>query len=163
MEFCSHCGANIEGLIDHCDCCGAPIVLRDELVNWNTFMTQASGDLAFWANHLFREAVSAVKPPHLKDIQRIKFELFCYPEEIISSEKIKTSVYFSSIKKLVRVRIVMDFDAYTSKTSLERKRMVVDSIIQGIHIIQNRIPKSEVLVQQFLCDLEGQIIHTTSK
>ena len=32
MNFCPNCGANVEGLISWCDCCGAPLVNDDYII-----------------------------------------------------------------------------------------------------------------------------------
>lgn len=159
MKFCTRCGANIEGLVRHCDCCGAPIVLQDELVFWNTFMTQASGDLAFWTNQLFQKVISRTHFSHFDNLSKIKFELYCYPTEIITSENLKSRVYHSKTKKEFRVRIVMNYGEYTLATPQKRKTLVADSIVQGIYLIKNKLPKSEISVLHFLCDFEEQINH----
>lgn len=160
MELCSKCGANIEGLVNHCDCCGAPIVMHDDFISWHTFVMQASGDLSFFANKLFLRVVPPNIPLHLEKVRKIEFELYCYPQDIICSERLSTGVYYSKVKGKVRVRVIVDYDVYVSKTTQMRKIMVADAIMQGICLIKKRLAKSDRPILEYLSDIEGLIQQT---
>ena len=55
MKFCPNCGANVEGLIHHCDCCGALLSTTSSFFVWHTFVTEASGDLYVFVKEIFQQ------------------------------------------------------------------------------------------------------------
>ena len=99
MKNCPGCGANVEGLTHHCDCCGALLSTTTSFFIWHTFVTEASGDLYVFMKEIFQKFDGIDYSQHSDILQMIEINVFCYPKSIIIEQGIKNRLYFSTARK----------------------------------------------------------------
>ena len=154
MQYCPRCGANVEGLTQRCDCCGMTLNPQISLFKWHTFMMQASGDLFYYANKVFRKLEAIDKTKYNGCVQNVELNLYCYPDEIICSEKLKNNVYFIRSSRKIRVNIVIDFNTYILGDSIAKELRVIDAVQAGVQIAVDRAKRANINIDSLLTDVE---------
>ncbi len=96
MKNCPSCGANVEGLTHHCDCCGALLNAPTSFFVWHTFVTEASGDLYLLMKELFQQFDGIDFSQYRDILQVVEVNVFCYPASMIDEQGIKNRLYFST-------------------------------------------------------------------
>lgn len=158
MQYCPKCGANVEGLTHHCDCCGAILSPTVSLFTWHAFMMQGSGDLYRYANKVFckLEKLDAFK--YDEHVKSIEVNLYCYPDEIIKAEKIKCNVYYSKLNRKMRINLVVDYSSYVYGDSKLKEQEVINAVLNGIRTAVKKAACSSIYIEDLLDDVE-KLIH----
>ena len=139
QKLCPNCQANVEGLVHRCDCCGAPLDKKPSFFIWHTYMTQESGDLQALTKKIFDEKAVPENPDHLDYAQKIIFDIYCYPQDMLGD--MTNKVIYYRTKKECRIRIVLDYEKYVTSNSFEKTEMITDGIIAGIELFESRFKK----------------------
>ena len=139
QKLCPNCRANVEGLVHRCDCCGATLDKKPSFFIWHTYMTQESGDLQALTKKIFDEKAVPENPDHLDYAQKIIFDIYCYPQDMLGD--VTNKVIYYRTKKECRIRIVLDYEKYVTSNSFEKTEMITDGIIAGIELFESRFKK----------------------
>ena len=139
QKLCPNCRANVEGLVHRCDCCGAPLDKKPSFFIWHTYMTQESGDLQALTKKIFDEKAVPENLDHLDYAQKIIFDIYCYPQDMLGD--VTNKVIYYRTKKECRIRIVLDYEKYVTSNSFEKTEMITDGIIAGIELFESRFKK----------------------
>lgn len=139
MEFCPHCGANTEGLIHHCDCCGQLLHPVDHLFWWHTAETCA--DFGTTINIIVEELEQLDASPYEKYIKSIELNYFCLTEEMFHGKPLRNRVYYSSIRKNAILTFDVEHSQFAGKEKQEKLRIVAIAIQNGLHTLQERLLK----------------------
>ena len=137
MKYCPKCNANIEGLTRHCDCCGAPIKVGQDFVIWHLYVTAAAGDLPQYVKKICNE-LNTVASAFNEVTPRLVFEIFCYPDDMIRSLKIKEGIRHSRTKKCVTVKLIVDYERYVGSERSEKELMIAEAIHKSILCVHHR-------------------------
>lgn len=144
MKLCPKCEANVEGLIDHCDCCGASLDTRVRL--FACFCHDFPECLGF--SSLAFDLVDLLEPDdtsrYHQYLEKVVVELFCYPQAIIERENIRNRVYYSAGRKLARVTIVVDYNEFVFSNKDTKTSIVASAIHQGIMLLRTRLMKAKI-------------------
>ena len=153
MKNCPGCGANVEGLTHHCDCCGALLSTTTSFFIWHTFVTEASGDLYVFMKEIFQKFDGIDYSQHSDILQMIEINVFCYPKSIIIEQGIKNRLYFSTARKKLRLTVVLNYDAYICRSKDEKKEMLRSELKAGFMRIRNRIVQHNKAIDHFFEDI----------
>ena len=150
MKNCPTCGANIDGLTHHCDCCGALLYTMNSFFIWHTFVTQASGDLYVYMREIFHKFDGIDYSKYQDILQTVEVNVFCYPDTIIEEQGIKNRHYFSAARKKVSLKVVLDYNAYVNCDRNLKKELLSTALKTSFMNIRKRcIKHSKNLDQLF--------------
>lgn len=141
MDFCPNCGANIEGLTHHCDCCGMPLISKTTFFTWHTFMTEASGDLYVFVRETFQKLDEVDFSFCANIMQNIEINIFCYPETMITEQRIRNRLYLSPTRRKAKLTIVLHYDDYINASKNEKLELLNKELKSGLIRIEERIPE----------------------
>lgn len=153
MKNCPYCNANVEGLTHHCDCCGALLNANNDLFLWYVFVTAAAGDVPQHVKGIFKK-MNDIAFKHKEAIPHIKFNFFCYPDEMLHSLGIKESVYCFHKENRVNIKVVIDYEQYVNSTQSEKKCMIRNEIKKTILRLRYRFKESHPCLENFWDDIE---------
>lgn len=143
MNICPNCGANIEGLTHHCDCCGTPLATETSFFTWHTFVTEASGDLYVFMRDLFQKLDEIDFSYCTNILQNLEINVFCYPESIIMEQKIRNRLYLSTTRKKARLTLVLNYDKYINSSRSEKKELLALELKLGLKRVEEKEPELE--------------------
>ncbi len=138
MNVCKNCGANVEGLTHHCDCCGALLCTTTSFWVWHTFATEASGDVYTFMREIFCQFDRIDFSKYDNILQTIEVNVFCYPESMIIEQGIKNRLYFSTVRKKASLTVVLNFDKYIGGSRSEKKELVRVALKAGFMRIRKK-------------------------
>lgn len=139
MEICPHCGANVEGLIHHCDCCGQLLNPKDSFFWWHTAETCADFGTTI---HIIVEELEQLETfPYKKFIKSIELNYFCLTEELFQGKPLRNRVYYSSMRKNAILTFDVEHSQFAGKEKQEKLRIVATAIQSGLHTLQERLLK----------------------
>ena len=122
MKKCKYCGANVEGLVNRCDCCGAPLK-QDKLV-WQSKVTAHTGDLPKYLKSVFEKIDDKELDKIFPSLNIIIFEFFCWPEDMIAELNVKNKIFFRRMKKQAVVTTVIPFDDFVGQSNAAKEQLV---------------------------------------
>lgn len=143
MNICPNCGANIEGLTHHCDCCGTPLATETSFFTWHTFVTEASGDLYVFMRDLFQKLDEIDFSYCTNILQNLEINVFCYPESIIMEQKIRNRLYLLTTRKKARLTLVLNYDKYINSSRSEKKELLALELKLGLKRVEEKVPELE--------------------
>lgn len=129
MKYCPKCGANVEGLIFRCDCCGATLSAIKPFFIQHTRVMVESGDLSNYINRI----VEALNASDLKEaytpLSCVVFEMYCFPESIIMEYKAHNKHYVSIKRKKAILTRLICFEDFI-QMEREQKVATVSKVIK---------------------------------
>ena len=156
MKLCPHCGANVEGLIHHCDCCGGLLDTTPHLFSWCS--VDFAHDFGYNAGIIMRQIDTTEISPYEEFLSGIQFNFYSLPESVAQSENLRNRVYYSPSRKTAIVTVVVYFNdyvyadvdkkIYTAKDV--RMDMVARAISSGLHNLQARLLKSKCSIEDIV-------------
>ncbi len=107
MKNCPNCGANVEGLISRCDCCGAMLAqIRPVFVQYINTVASA-GTLSVYMKRILDKLNFSGIERFFPQFHTIAFEIYCYPKDMLQEYDIHSKNYVSlRRKKAIITRIV---------------------------------------------------------
>lgn len=150
MRLCPSCGANVEGLTHHCDCCGALLSTTTSFFVWHTFVTEASGDLYSFMKDIFQKFEGIDASQYSNFLQKIEVNVYCYPDSILIEQGIKNRLYFSTARKKASLTVVLNYDDYVYGDRNAKKELLSLELKAGFTRIRNKIIKIDNTIDQFL-------------
>ena len=155
MEWCPECGADVEGLLYRCDCCGASLEEKKK-----RFFTCGVYELpqCLGFSSLIYEMVDALQPEHPEKyesfLEEVGIRMICYPEAILVDGNIKNLLKYSQKKKYAGLTITVNFNEYIYADREERANLVATALLQGIHMLQARLYKSKLSIDDIVAQAE---------
>lgn len=120
-------------------------------------MVEASGDLYFFTNKVFQHLDQINTSEYLDVLHAIEFNLFCYPEQIVLDERIKTGANFSRKKKKITLKIVMDYEEYICGDSKEKEHMVIEALQLGFRYIEKSANRSKLNIDRLIAEANNHL------
>ena len=155
MEWCPECGVDVEGLLYRCDCCGASLEEKKK-----RFFTCGVYELpqCLGFSSLIYEMVDALQPEHPEKyesfLEEVGIRMICYPEAILVDGNIKNLLKYSQKKKYAGLTITVNFNEYIYADREERANLVATALLQGIHMLQARLYKSKLSIDDIVAQAE---------
>lgn len=137
MEYpmCPACGANVEGLVERCDCCGAALHPKKTLFSRMIYCTGAFFDIGQYAGEIFVRLDQIPPEPYAAFLERIEFDFWCFP-----IDKKPGVTYYASRKQAI-VTIEVDADAYIYGTKEEKRALLLGEVKEKLKLLQTRLEK----------------------
>ncbi len=143
MKECLECGANVEGLLYRCDCCGAllcPEARRPRLFYSLVRQTPACLNFA----KIFSDQLDLIEPEKLDRyacfLERVEFDVFCF--QSVSGKPHENRVAYYSGRKVAIIRIVYDNGEITYADAEEKAALAAREILKSLYILNQRVKKA---------------------
>ena len=155
MKWCPECGADVEGLLYHCDCCGASLEQQKKQL-FNCGIYELPQCLGF--SSLIREMVDSIQPNNPEKyeafLESVGISMVCYPEWILVSGKLKNRLYYSQKKKYAGLTIIVNFNEFVYANREKKASLVATALLKGIHLLQARLSKSKLIIDDIVAQAE---------
>lgn len=149
LKECPNCGANVEGLIHHCDCCGELLYPAKTLFSYMVYEAGPFFDIQLYLNKIFDKLTEVPVEPYQDSIRKIEFDFWCYPI------KKKTGVTYYPSRKQAIVTIRLDDSDYLVCTKREKMMLLVDEIQSQIDLLQIKLKKREMDYTEMFEQING--------
>ena len=151
VKFCPNCGADVEGLIHHCDCCGELLYSKKVLFSRMTYCTGAFFDIDVYLNAIF-DRLNEIDSVNYEDVlERIEFDFWCFPIEK------RPGVRFYPARKRAIVTIEVDDDAYIYGTKEEKRALLTDEISANLKELRRRFQKRGICADDLFVRAEKKL------
>lgn len=137
-KICPKCGANVEGLIEWCDCCGAELNPKKTLFFRMIYCTDTFFDIGQYINKIFDKLDTISPVPYADVLQRIEFDFWCYPI------KKKTGVSYYASRKQAIVTIEVDAEEYIYGTKEEKLALLTREVKEKMDLLHQRLVKKKI-------------------
>ena len=138
--LCPKCGANVEGLIKWCDCCGAELHPKKTLFSRMTYCTGAFFDIDIYLNEIFDKLNNIPPEPYADVLQHIEFDFWCFPI------KKKTGVSYYASRKQAIVTIEVDADEYIYGAKEDKLALLTREVKEKMDLLHQRLLKKKIYV-----------------
>ena len=161
MQLCPNCQADITGLLYRCDCCGQPIRQKPSLFIWQTFEVSECGDLTQFVREVF-ESLNKINTEQIPcSLQKVRFDIFCYPEEMVTSLKLIPSIRYSKKHQAITTRILIDYNTYINSDKTAKRKLIIQAFLRNMDTMRHKmmhlhIPLEELWAEteSYLCSLQ---------
>ena len=138
LKECPNCGADVEGLIHHCDCCGELLYPTQTLFSYMVYEAGPFFDIQLYLNMIFDKLAEVPVEPYQEDIRKIEFDFWCYPI------KKKTGITYYPARRQVLITIRLDNSDYIFCSKRERMKLLVDEMQGKIDLLENRLRERKI-------------------
>ena len=138
LKECPNCGADVEGLIHHCDCCGELLYPAQTLFSYIVYEAGPFFDIQIYLNEIFDKLANVPVEPYQEAIRKIEFDFWCYPI------KKKTGVTYYPSRKQVIVTIRLDNSDYIFCSKREKMKLLVDEMQSMIDLLEIRLRERRI-------------------
>lgn len=156
---CPNCGANVEGLVHHCDCCGELLYSTKSLFSYMVYEAGPFFDIQLYLNAIFDKLGEVPVEQHQEYLSIIEFDFWCYPI------KKKTGVAYYPSRKQVIVTIRLDNSDYLFCSKREKMIQLVDEMQCKMDLLQVRLKERKIdctelfeQIRRILSDVRNQSI-----
>ena len=147
--LCPKCGANVEGLVEWCDCCGAALDPKKTLFSWMTYSTGAFFDIGLYLGEIFEKLDQIPPEPYADYLERIEFDFWCYP-----IDKRSGVTYYASRKHAI-VTIEVDPEEYLWGTKEEKRALLLREVKEKLRLLQGRLEKKDIHIDDLFQRVDG--------
>lgn len=151
MRYCPKCGADVEGLLYRCDCCGASLEETKK-----RFFTCGVYELpqCFGFSSLTYGMIDALQPANPEKyegfLEEVGIRMICYPESILADGNIKNRLQYSHNKRYARLTITVNFNEFVYADREGKANIVATALLQGIRLLQRRLEKSKLSIDDIV-------------
>lgn len=131
MKFCPNCGANVEGLVAWCDCCGAPFENNDYMTA-HSFYFQEFGDIGRLIDGVVEGLNQKNLPAAIPSISSIELVTYCYPSALVQELNLRNRSRLTKKTKKATITIVFDSELYAEMTASEKSAYVEQTILSAL-------------------------------
>ena len=146
--LCPKCGANVEGLVHHCDCCGALLNPKQTLFSRMVYCTGAFFDIDIYLNQIFDKLDHISPEPYGNVLQRIEFDFWCFPI------KKKTGVSYYGSRKQAIVTIEVDADEYLYRKKEEKLALLTCEVKEKMDMLHQRLAKKKIHIDDLFLRID---------
>lgn len=150
MRYCPECGANVEGVVLYCDCCGAELGRDKKFVVCAIF--QMPECLHF--DSITRKIIKDLQPinsaQYTEILSRIEISLICYPSSILSNENIKETLRYHKKQKCVGMTLLTNYSDFIVADISEKTKLIATTIRHGIDLLDQRMKQNNLDISAFV-------------
>lgn len=155
LKTCPNCGANVEGLIHHCDCCSELLYPEKRFLTWLIW------EFPCGFTHVFEQGLI----PKLKKfkgdqyssfLDHIFFDLYCYPKFVIEGQKIRSGVRYYALKKDATVKVVIEATEFANSDVDKKSELIAKSMYEGLQILNSRLHKHKHEINDLIAFFETE-------
>lgn len=142
LKECPNCGADVEGLIHHCDCCGERLYPQKTLFSYMVYDAGPFFDIQVYLNRIFDALAEIPMDSYADVIEKIEFDFWCYP-----IKKKTGATYYASNKRVI-VTIRVEEDEYLYGTKQEKMTMIIDEMRRKMDDLQIRLQERKIDIDE---------------
>ena len=157
MKLCPRCQANIEGLIHHCDCCGALLNDKKHLFFLGIYSLPQCLLLSELTNIFFDEIEPENASQYSNFLDEIDFMLICYPDSMNKAFNVKNNVRYSPKLKKGYITMLIPFNDFIYANKGVKAVLITEAILNGLRLLQNRLHKYKFNIDQYVTDCEKKL------
>ena len=146
--LCPKCGANVEGLIERCDCCGAALSTKKTLFSRMIYSTDAFFDIGEFINMIFDRLDDISPEPYADSLQKIEFDFWCFPI------KKKTGVSYYVSRKQAIITIEVDADKYLYSTKAQKLDLLTREVKEKMDMLHQRLVKKKIYIDNLFMQID---------
>lgn len=120
MKVCPNCGANIEGLLYRCDCCGAMLSNSNSVFVQYTHTMAETGDLGSYMSNIL-DIINSSRIYEFFPLDIIAFDIYCYPENMVMKFNIRNKNYVSLRKKKAILTRIICYEEFVTMRRSQKK------------------------------------------
>lgn len=154
MKLCPKCQANVEGLIDHCDCCGASLDTRVRLLSCGIHDVPECLGLPSLAFQMIEEIEPSDPAQYAEFLEKVVFRLICYPESMLVDGKLCNCVNYSAAKRYASVTVIINYNDFVFADREEKAALVAESIRRGVSLLQKRLQKNKLSIDEITANAD---------
>jgi hypothetical protein len=144
MKKCQNCGANIEGLLYQCDCCGASLSNTAPVFVQYLHTVAGTGDLADYLKKTLDALNSSDVCTLFFPLETIAFEIHCFPENMVCEFHIKNKNYISIRQKRAILTRLVCYETFVCATQKEKMSIIAGIIKEGLIFLCNKLNMNNV-------------------
>lgn len=157
MKLCPRCQANVEGLIHHCDCCGALLNNKKHLFFLGIYSLPQCLLLSELTNIFFDEIEPENASQYSSFLDKIDFMLICYPDSMNKAFNKKNHVRYSSKLKKGYITMLIPFNDFIYANKDVKSILITDAILNGLNMLQHRLLKHKLNIDEYVADCEKKL------
>lgn len=147
-KLCPNCGADVEGLIHHCDCCGTLLNPKKTLFSTMIYGTGVVYDIGIYLSQIF-DKLDLIKPePYSEVLQRVEFDFWCFP--IMK----KTGVAYYASRKQAIITIELDVESYIYGTKEEKLTLLKQEVQEKMEMLHGRLTKKKIHIDDLFLQID---------
>ena len=150
MKCCPNCGADVEGLIHHCDLCGESLDTRKYLFSCGIHELQSG--LGF--SRLAWDMIETLEPQdsskYAAFLERVLLSLVCLPTGLLTDMNIKNRITYSEKKRVARITVIVDYDEFVRSDKKRKSALVATAINLATHMLELRLRKSGYSIDELV-------------
>lgn len=132
MKNCPNCGANVEGLLYQCDCCGARLSSNNPVFVQYTNTMAETGDLGSYMKNILEKLNDGQIEKLFFPLNTIAFETYCYPEEMVLKFNIRNKNYVSLRKKKAILTRVICYEEFVVMSKCQKMTFLSEVVKEGL-------------------------------
>lgn len=121
-------------------------------------MTEASGDLYVFVREIFRKMDEVDFSFCANIMQNIEINIFCYPETMITEQRIRNRLYLSPTRRKAKLTIVLHYDDYINASKNEKKELLNKELKSGLIRIEERMPELKTGMAECIDIIDREIL-----
>lgn len=140
-KLCPQCGANVEGLLHRCDCCGAS--LQHKLESILFFSTESKSPASILIMQILNPVGAAFTEKYhaekfSENLEKIAIIPVCIPESMIQDGWLKERRYVSLKKRYADIRLHIPYDAFVQGDESIRVWLCMKNIADAVSYIKKK-------------------------
>lgn len=141
MRLCPNCGANIDGLVGWCDCCGMALLPNEYIVLFEHDYIEA-GDIGKYLNDSVANLNKLGLERFSSSFSRIEFITYCYPIQLVRELNLTSSIRLSRKDRKATVTVVFNYEVYIKLSTAEKATYVNHTVNAAIiDLFQKKQPE----------------------
>lgn len=150
MKSCPNCGANIDGLVGWCDCCGMALLSSEYVVLFEHDYIEA-GDIGKYLTNAVANLNKLGLEQFSPSFSRIEFITYCYPAQLVRDLKLTNRIRLSRKARRATVTLVFNYEVYIKLSAAEKNTYVNHTVHTAIlDLFQKKQPEFISEVQRRL-------------
>lgn len=141
MKKCPECGANVEGLLYRCDCCGANLSDRAPFLIQHVRSAE-SGDFSDYVNRIVDSLEQSVRREEFAPLSCVVLELYCFPQSMILKFNMHKKHYVSLQREKAILTDVVCADDFALMTREQKEATVAKVIDDDLLWLRRRLHKT---------------------
>ena len=155
LKKCPNCGANVEGLIHHCDCCSTLLYPEKNFITWLIW------EFPSGFSHVFEQKLK----PKLKNfkgdqyssfLDHVFFDLYCYPQFTIENQKMKSGVRYYILQQYATVKVVIEAAEFINLDVDKKSELIAKSMYEGLLVLNSRLHRRKHEIDDLIAFFETE-------
>lgn len=150
MRLCPNCGANIDGLVGWCDCCGMALLSNEYVVLFEHDYIEA-GDIGKYLNDAVANLNKLGLEQFSSSFSRIELITYCYPIQLARELNLTSRIRLSRKDRKATVTVVFNYEIYIKLSAAEKAAYVNHTLnVAILDLFQKKQPECMSEVRQRL-------------